>query len=236
MLYFLQQYFGLGGELYDPDGKPGFFNSPNREKLIAVFDIWRDFVVRGLMPAEIGAMTEIDERSYFYSGQSITVGSSTSFTNQMNLDLPETINDLSVVGMPMPSGHKPVPLISNWGYCLLAKVPERAEAAKEYIRYMVSADTLSKTNAAQGQLPVRRSIWQNSPAFSQGQLMKALYNIQNDPALRTASGVNASYPDIGNAIAGQVANVVAGKITSSAAVDNAGKEAMDAYQRLDNAK
>jgi multiple sugar transport system substrate-binding protein len=231
MLYLLPQYFGLGGELYDDTGKPDFFESPNREKLEQVMQMWRDLVVRDLMPASVGAMDEAAERPYFYSGETITVGSSTSFTQQMLLDQPQLVNDLNVVPLPMPEGSTPVPVISNWGYSLFAKDLAHVEAAKKFIHFMISFDVVSKLNALQGQLPVRQSIWKNAAPFNQGDLMHQLYTIQNDPRLNSPTRF-AIYPAISTAISEEMADVVAGNISPSDAIDKARDSAMAAYQRL----
>lgn len=231
MLYLFPQFLGLGGEIHDDTGKPNFFESPNREKLEQVYGMWRDLVAKGLMPAEVGAMDETAERPFFYSGETITIGSSSSFIKQMYLDVPDLNGDLGAALMPLSGGATPVPLLAAWGYTIFATDPARQDAAKRFIRFMLQPEQLAGLNAVQGHLPVRKSIWENTPAFRDDALFQQLYAIQNDPRLRERS-VFPIYPAIKDAISGQLAAVVSGTITPSQAIDAARDQVMDAYNRM----
>lgn len=232
LLHLFPQFFGLGGRLYDGDGKPDFFNGPNREKLEKVMQMWRDLVVMGFMPPEVGAMDEAALRPFFYSGETLTVGSSTSFTEQMLVDKPSLKDDLTVSRMPMPIGTTPAPIISNWGYSIFTKDPQRADVARNFIRHMTSSSVLEKLNVVQGHLPIRKSIWERPNVFSQNPLMVSLYKIQNDPRMVAPDSRYPIYPAVRDAISEQMAAVIAGRITPSVAVDRAGASAMAAYQRM----
>ncbi len=231
MLYLFPQLLGLGGEIHDAQGRPNFFEPPNREKLELVMQMWRDLVAEGLMPEQVGAMDEVGTRPFFYSGETITIGSSTSFINQFYTDVPDLKGDLNVVPMPLQAGATPVPLLAAWGYVVFATDPVRQEAAKRFIRFMLSPKTLSTLNAVQGHLPIRTSIWKTTPAFADDPLFQQMYTIQNDPRLRERS-IFPIYPAIKDAITGQMADVIAGRITPSVAVDRARDNAMAAYERM----
>lgn len=233
MLYLFPQFLALGGEIHDGQGKPNFFEAPNREKLEQVMQMWRDLVAEGLMPAEVGGMDEAATRPFFYSGETATIGSSTSFINQFYTDVPDLKGDLGAVPLPMPGDVTPVPLLAAWGYVIFTKDPVRQEAAKKFIRFMLAPENLSILNAVQGQLPVRRSIWEGTPAFADDPLFQQMYAIQNDPRLRERS-IFPIYPAIKDAITEQMADVIAGKITPAQAVDNARDSAMAAYERMGN--
>lgn len=232
LLYLFPQFFGLGGQLYDANGKPDFFNSPNREKLEQVMQMWRDLVVMRFMPPEVGSMDEAAQRPFFYSGETLTVGSSTSFTQQMLVDKTSLKDDLAVSPLPMPRGTTPVPIISNWGYSILTKDARRAEVARRFIQHMTSASVLEKLNDAQGHLPIRKSIWEGRNVFSQDPLMISLYKIQNDPRLIAPDSRFAIYPVVRDALSEQMAAVVAGRITPSVAVDRARDAALAGYERM----
>lgn len=230
MLYLFPQLLGLGADIHDENGKPNFFESPHREKLEQVMQMWRDLVAEGYMPEEVGGMDEAAERPFFYSGETLTIGSSSSFINQFYHDVPDLKGDLGASAMPLPDGATPVPLLAAWGYTIFATDPVKAEAAERFIRFMLDPEQLTALNVVQGHLPVRRSIWE-TPAFADDPLFQQLYAIQNDPRLRERS-IFPIYPAIKDAISSQMADVVAGRITPAQAVDNAGKMAMEAYDRL----
>jgi len=176
-------------------------------------------------------MDETAERPFFYSGETLTIGSSSSFINQFYNDVPDLRGDLGAVTLPLPDGATPVPLLAAWGYTIHATDPAKADAAKRFVRFMLDPAQLAVLNAAQGHLPVRRSIWETTPAFADDPLFQQLYAIQNDPRLRERS-VFPIYPAIKDAISAQMAEVVAGRITPAQAIDNAKVVAMEAYERL----
>jgi len=231
MLYLYPQFLGLGGQIQDDKGRPNFFEPPNRAKLEQVLQMWRDLVAQGLMPAQVGSMDELKTRPFFYSGETATLGSSTSFIKQKYLDQPHLVGDLNVVPLPLPGGATPVPLLAAWGYVIFAKDPERQALAKKFVRHMLAADTLGRLNAVHGHLPLRKSIWRDVPAFSQDPIMQSMFKIQSDPRLQERS-IFPIYPAIKDAIAEQVAEVIAGQITPARAVDRARDFVMAAYARM----
>lgn len=231
MLYLFPQFLGLGGEIHDANGKPNFFEEPNRAKLAEVMQLWRDLVAEGLMPQEVGGMDEVATRPFFYSGETATIGSSTSFINQFYTDVPDLKGDLGAAPMPLPDGATPMPLLAAWGYVIFATDPARQDAAKRFIRFMLDPAQLAGLNAVQGHLPVRRSIWEKTPAFADDPLFQQMYVIQNDPRLRERS-IFPIYPAIKDGITSQMADVIAGRITPDQAIDRARDQVMAAYERM----
>jgi ABC-type glycerol-3-phosphate transport system substrate-binding protein len=231
MQYLYTQYLGLGGELTDDKGVPSFFEPGNREKLEQVYGMWRQLVEEGLMPAEVGTMDEAATRPYFYTGETVLLGASTSSIRQMYVDNPSIKGDLGASPMPLTDGATPVPLLAAWSYVIFTKDAAHAEAASRFIRYMLSPEVLGRLNAAQGHLPMRKSIWATNADFAADPLMQRLYGIMNDPRLRERS-IFPIYPAIKDAITGQMADVLAGTTTPAQAVDNAKATAMEAYDRM----
>lgn len=231
MQYLYTQYLGLGGELTDATGKPSFFEPGNREKLEQVYGMWRQLVADGLMPAQVGTMDENATRPYFYTGETVLLGSTTSSIRQIYADQPGLVGDLNVSPMPMPEGTSPVPLLAAWAYVIFTKDPAHRAAADKFIAYMLSPEVLGRLNEVQGHLPMRKSIWETRPAYSQDPLMQRLFVIMNDPRLRERS-IFPIYPAIKDAITEQMAGVISGQITPAQAVDRARDSAMAAYARM----
>lgn len=231
MQYLFTQYLGLGGDITDDTGKPNFFEPGNREKLEQVYAMWRELVAEGLMPAEVGTMDEAATRPYFYTGETVLLGSTTSAIRQMYTDMPTLVGDLNVSPMPLPGEASPVPLLAAWSYVTFTEDPARQEAAAKFIHHMMSPEVLGKLNLAQGHIPMRKSIWETYPEFSDDELMQRLYSIMNDPRIRERS-IFPIYPAIKDAITGQMADVISGKTSPAQAVDNAGAESMAAYERM----
>jgi multiple sugar transport system substrate-binding protein len=231
MQYSYSQFLGLGGRITDDSGKPIFHEPGNREKLEQVYAMWRELVAEGLMPAEVGTMDEAATRPFFYTGEAAVLGASTSSINQMYTDMPDLRGDLSLSPMPLPDGQSPVPLLAAWAYVVFTDDPARQEAANKFVNYMVSPDVLGRLNVAQGHIPLRNSIWDNYPEYSDSPMLQRLREIFSDPRVQERS-IFPIYPAIKDAITGQMAAVIAGEITPAQAVDNAGAEAVAAFERM----
>lgn len=231
MQYLYTQFLGLGGTIHDDEGRPNFHEPGNRELLEEVYAMWRELVAEGLMPVQVGAMDEAATRPFFYSGETVLLGSTTSSIQQMYFDMPDLVGDLNVSPMPMPEGFAPVPLLASWSYVIFTDDPVRAEAASRFINYMLSPEVLGRLNATQGHLPMRASIWETMPEFADDELMQRLYVIMRDPRIQERS-IFPVYPAIKDAITDQMAEVIAGSITPAEAVDRAGEIAMAAYERM----
>ncbi len=231
MQYLYTQYLGLGGTIHDDQGRPNFQEPGNRELLEQVYGMWRQLVEDGLMPAQVGSMDEAAIRPFFYSGETVLLGHSTSSIRQMYTDMPPLEGDLNVSAMPMPEGLAPIPLLASWSYVIFTEDPAKTDAASRFIRHMLSPEVLGELNAAQGHLPMRTSIWENNPNFADSELMQRLYTIMNDPRIQERSTFPI-YPAIKDAITNQMADVIAGNITPAEAVDRAAEEAMSVYERM----
>lgn len=231
MLYMMPQFFGLGGELFDATGRPVFQDSPNREKLMQVMSMWRELVERGLMPKTVGAQNEADQRPFFYTRETATIGNATSFVNQYYIDQPDLKGDFGAVTMPMPAGHIAVPPVAGWAYVIFTSDPQRQDVARRFIKHLTQSKVMAKFNAVQGHLPVRHSIWKTEPYFAADPLMQKIYAIHLAAPMKIA-GSSPMYPAAREAISGRMADVVAGILAPKDAVDQAGEEVMAAYKRL----
>ena len=185
-------YFGLGGKLFDADGAPVFFDSPNREILERVLGLWRDLVVSGDTTDQIGSMDEAALKPYFYSRQTVTVSASSSNVAQMLIDDPSLVGDLAAAPLPVPDGGKPVPLLQNWAYVIFTTDPVRQEAAKKFVQYIVSTQVQGPLNGVDRRLPVRKSIWDGESFYVNDPLMRQVYEIQIDPRMRLHSSIRRS--------------------------------------------
>lgn len=229
-MHMLAIYWGLGGELVDEDGAPVFFEGENAGHLAQVYQMYHDMVASGAMLADVTTMDEGALRPYFYGGEVLAIGGSSSGVKQMWSELPDLENDMSVAPYPMPvAGTEPVTILGGFAYGLTAKDPERAEAAWKFIEFMTESENLGEVCEALGILPVRSSIWENNTFFSTTPIMQS-YRKLYDGNMKTRPAVPI-YTAISSAISSQLAGVISGAISPEDAVLAARDAVMPEYER-----
>ena len=113
----------------------------------------------------------------------------------------------------------------------VACLPLVRNVARRFIKHLTQSKVMAKFNAVQGHLPVRHSIWKTEPYFAADPLMQKIYAIHLAAPMKIA-GSSPMYPAAREAISGRMADVVAGILAPTDAVDQAGEEVMAAYKRL----
>ena len=219
MMHLLAVYWGLGGELVDPEGAPVFFDDTNGPILEKAIDRYVKMVEAGTTVSDIAVMDEAALRPYLYTGEALSIGGSSSNVRQIWSDLPDTADDLAVAPYPMPDGQKAVTILGGNTYAITAADPERQDAAWRFVEFMTSAETMSRMNEAMGHLPVRASIWSSNDFYAETPIMVAFKQLY-DGQLRTRPPV-ALYNSISTAISTQLSSVVSGAMTSEQAVSAA---------------
>jgi multiple sugar transport system substrate-binding protein len=225
----LAMFWGLGGSLVDETGAPVFFTGENAKYLQRIFGFYHDLVTSSAMLTNVTVMDEAATRPYFYSGEALSIGQSSSSIRQIWTDLPETKGDLSVAQYPMPDGKTAVPVLGGFSYGLMTTDPERRAAAWKFIAFMTRSDNMGAIDDALGQLPVRNSVWKTNPFFSTDPLMQK-YKLLYDGPMKTRPAVPI-YPAISAAISTEVSEVVAGTVTPEQAVAKARDAVVAEYER-----
>src|SRR5690606_2794928 len=135
-------FWGLGGEVVDDTGRPVFFEGENRDKLEQTYQIYRDLVAEGLMPADVATMVEPDLRPYFYANETFAMAQSSSSASQLYADVPALQGDLAAFGLPLPTGDAAVPVMVGWTYGIFTDDPERKAAAWKFIEFALRPENL----------------------------------------------------------------------------------------------
>ncbi|MEO7221762.1 MAG: extracellular solute-binding protein [Devosia sp.] len=228
-MHMLSIFWGLGGKLVDDTGKPVFFEGDNAKYLAQVYKMYYDMVAAGAMLPDVTTMDEAALRPFFYGGEVLAIGNSSSGVRQMWTDVPDLTNDLAVAPYPMPEGKTPVTILGGFAYGMTTKDPAKTDAAWKFIQFMNTPETMGKINETLGQLPVRNSIWATNQFFSTNPMMQS-YKKMYDGDMQTRPPVPI-YPTISSAISSQLAGVISGQILPEAAVLAARDAVMPEYER-----
>lgn len=229
-LHMVSMFWGLGGNLVDDTGKPIFFDGENRVALEQVYGMYRELIEKGLMPLDVSTMDETLVRPFFYTNETASVAQSSSAVTQMYADMPDLNGNLGAFNYPLPGGVPATPILVGWTYGIFADDAERKDASWKFIDFVLKPENLGALNAAAGHLPIVQSIWEQD-FFKNDPLMQQFKGIFEAGGMRARPSVPI-YPTITNAMALQMADVVAGNITPAQAVDNARDQVMTEYDRL----
>ena len=156
---------------------------------------------------------------------------SSSSVTQIFTDQPDMKGRLGAVNYPLPDGKIAVPVLVGWNYGIFAKDAERQKAAWKFIAFMTNKENLGLLNELQGQLPVRKSVWDARPYFSTDPLMRQFKGIFDTGGMRPRPAVPI-YPAISAALSQQMGLVLTGALTPAAAVDAARDAVMPEYERM----
>ncbi|SHE82417.1 ABC-type glycerol-3-phosphate transport system, substrate-binding protein [Kaistia soli DSM 19436] len=228
-MHMLSIFWGLGGKLVDEKGAPVFFEGDNGKYLADVYQMYRDMAAAGVMPASVTTMDENGLKPFFYGGETLAIGFSSSGVKQMWSEMPDLANDLAVAPYPMPEGEKPVTILGGFAYALTAKDPERAAAGWKFIQFMTSPKNMGEVNEVLGALPVRNSIWKDNTFFATNPMMQS-YKRMYDGEMQTRPAVPI-YNTISSAISAQLAGVISGQVKPVDAVAAARDAVMPEYER-----
>lgn len=231
ILHLLSIFWGFGGELVDDAGAPIFADGANREALVKTYQYYKDLVDAGAMPSDVSIMDEGATRPFFYTGESLFSGQSSSGVTQMYVDRPDLQGNLGVLNYPMPEGLTAVPVAIGFTWAIYTDDPERQAAAWKFIEFLNNTENLGRLNEIYGQLPVRKSIWAESEFFAEDPLMAQFGAIVDAGETRSRPSVPI-YPAISNAVSAQVAGVLSGSQTPEQAADAAKALVDQEYSRL----
>jgi multiple sugar transport system substrate-binding protein len=229
-LHLISAFWGFGGELVDDTGKPIFFEGKNREALEKVYGLYRDLVTRGLLSTDVATMDEKALRPFFYTGETAAIANSSSGLQQMYTDAPQLKGDIDAFPLPLPDGGKAAPILGGQTWGIFAADDEHRQAAWKLISFMTKPDNLTQVDAAKGYLPVNDAVWAQ-PFYADDPLMQQFKAIFDGASIVKTRPPVPIYPVLSSALSEQVADVLTGKLTPEAAVDQARDIVMAAYAR-----
>lgn len=227
--HMLSVFWGLGGELVDDAGRPIVGEGKNRVALERTYALYRELIDRQFMPSIVANYDETPTRPFFYSGESLTTGQSTTLLQQMLADQPALKGNLGVFPFPLPDGAKSIPVLSGFVYSISTAQDSKVAPAWSFIKHMVDPTVLGPINAVQGHIPVQFPIW-NQPFFASDPLMVQVKEAWERTGLKIIPNV-PYYPEIVRIMSEQMPGVLTGRLTPAKAAENVGEQVAGAYKR-----
>jgi multiple sugar transport system substrate-binding protein len=229
-LHLISTFWGFGGDLVDATGKPIFFEGANRIALEKTYALYRDLVARGLLGTEVSTMDEKALRPFLYTGETVAIANTSSGLQQMYADAPALKGNLGAFPLPLPDGGRAAPILGGQTWGIFAADEAHKQAAWKLVSFMLQAANLTTVDAAKGYLPVNQAVWAQ-PFYANDPLMQQFKGIFDGAKIVKTRPPVPIYPTISSALSQQVAGVLNGTLTSTAAVDQARDIVMAEYAR-----
>ena len=163
----LAMFWGQGGELTDPSGRPIFGEAPHRERLVRVLSFLRDTVRRGASPRSVLAGNDYHQliASAIAGDVAMFLGGNWQVKELQGALSPAEFAKWDIAPIPQFRPDQYSTGTGGWIWVVFAKDPTRRKAAAEFILEVEAPANAARISAATGHLPVRRSVYRDAPAF-----------------------------------------------------------------------
>jgi multiple sugar transport system substrate-binding protein len=163
----LAMFWGQGGELTDPTGRPIFGLAPHRERMIRVLSFLRDTISSGASPRSVLAGNDYHQliAAAIAGDVAMFLGGNWQLKELQGALSPEQFERWDIAPIPQ---HRPDQFSTGtggWIWVVFAKDPEKRKAAAEFILDIERPQNAARISEATGHLPVRRSVYRDYPAF-----------------------------------------------------------------------
>ncbi|WP_176084685.1 ABC transporter substrate-binding protein [Martelella sp. HB161492] len=222
----LANFWAQGGHLVDDSGKPIFAAGDDRQKFIDAVNYYRDLVESGAAPKRVASIGNYDDfNAAAAAGTSaLFVGGNWQLKQLRDTLDPEDFANWTFSPLPGPTADQRATGTGGWTLASFSDDPAKVEMCADFAREVY----MGPANEIQEQLPTRADLYSKYEVFSSPE------NEAFAEALKVGHarpGVPV-YPEISNQIQIMFGKVLTGAQDTEAAVDEAFKASMDAYNRL----
>ena len=211
-------FYSLGGKLVDESGTPIMGEEPNRSAMIETMDFWRRAIEEGATDTTMLDITSTAETMAVVASDStaMIVGGSWLLPS-----MKETTDESlwNFTRLPQKDPDKPAQVVGGWTWGVFTDDAEKQAKAIDFVNYVyASPEGMAGWCEAGGYSPVRESVYQDFPIFSEDRWQQAF-----SEAIaygRTRPGVE-SYPILSEAIRNAYQQIMLGISTPEEAVDEA---------------
>jgi multiple sugar transport system substrate-binding protein len=216
----LPMFWAQGGELVDERGQPVFGLPPHREKLVAVMAFLQDTVKTGASPRWV-----LGHNDYQQLTDAATAGDVAMFLggNWQARDMRSRLSAEEFAkwdGAPIPQRDASLRATGTggWVWVMFARDPAKQQVAVDFMRFVESKENVARITMANGQLPVRHSVYRDFPFFRDDPWYQKFGRIVVDGEARPTVPL---YPAISEQLQLAVGYAVSGDKTPEQAVDDA---------------
>jgi multiple sugar transport system substrate-binding protein len=215
--------FSYGGQVIDEGGK-AVFDSP---EAVAAIEMYGK-LLKDAGPAGVGNYHWMEALGDFQQGKAAIAGDSSNFT--LDIENPEKSKVAGKVlygALPGGNGAPAKPNMWHWLFGMNAK-SEHKEAAWLFMQWVTSKPTSLLVARNRAALP-RASAWQDAAfrkVFGEQAATAALANLKAaDGAVMTRAWFNPKWPQVGDALAIAINQVIVGEKDAKAALTEAAQKA-----------
>ncbi|WP_319518204.1 extracellular solute-binding protein [uncultured Martelella sp.] len=222
----LANFWAQRGTLVDENGKPSFAEGDNRQKFIDAVNYYRDLVESGAAPKRVASIGNYDDFNAAAAAgtTALFVGGNWQLQQLRNTLDPETFENWTFSRLPGPTADQRATGTGGWTVASFSDDPAKVEMCAALAREVY----MGPANALQEQLPTRADLYSEYDVFSTP-TNKAFAEALETGHARPGVPV---YPEISNQIQIMFGKVLTGSQETEAAIDEAFKASMDAYNRL----
>ncbi|HBF31426.1 extracellular solute-binding protein [Rhizobium sp.] len=219
----LANFWAQGGKLVDDAGKPIFGEGAEREKFVKAVNYYRDLVESGAAPKRVATIGNYDDFNAAAAAGStaLFVGGNWQYGQLQAALEPEELAKWTFSPLPGPTKDQRSTGTGGWTVASFSSDPAKVKMCADLARDVY----MGPANEVQGQLPTRADLYDKYKIFS-SDINKAFSAALKVGQARPGAAV---YPEISNQIQIMMGKVLTGTQSTDAAVDEAFKASLAAY-------
>lgn len=221
----LANFWAQGGKLVDESGKPIFGEGAEREKFVKAVNYYRDLVESGAAPKRVATIGNYDDFNAAAAAgtTALFVGGNWQYGQLQAALEPEELAKWTFSPLPGPTKDQRSTGTGGWTVASFASDPAKVKMCADLARDVY----MGPANEVQGQLPTRADLYEKYKIFS-SDINKAFSEALKVGQARPGAPV---YPEISNQIQIMMGKVLTGTQATDAAVDEAFKASLAAFDR-----
>ncbi|WP_429925583.1 extracellular solute-binding protein (plasmid) [Agrobacterium vitis] len=221
----LANFWAEGGKLVDENGKPIFGEGAEREKFVKAVNYYRDLVESGAAPKRVATIGNYDDFNAAAAAgtTALFVGGNWQYGQLQAALEPEELGKWTFSPLPGPTKDQRSTGTGGWTVASFASDPAKVKMCADLARDVY----MGPANEVQGQLPTRADLYEKYKIFS-SDINKAFSEALKVGQARPGAPV---YPEISNQIQIMMGKVLTGTQATDAAVDEAFKASLAAFDR-----
>lgn len=214
---FLELVWGNGGRLIDDEGKVQIDRPEAVEALGWLVDaVHKD----GISPKGVLTYQEEEARHMFQEGKAVFMRNWPYAWNLVQADNSPVQHKVGIIPMVHGIGGKSAATLGGWGFGI-SSLSKNPEAAKKFIQFMTSAESLKINYMRGGIIPARRSLFSDPDVIAKSPHFKELHEVLKNARPRP---VHPSYARISDTLQGYLSSALSGQQTPEAALKAAATE------------
>lgn len=209
-------FWGQGGVIFGEDSRPVLGEGENREKMISIYQWWRDLIDSGASPQEIASMVSGNNILPYIAADDVAMFMGGTWVwSQIQTVAPDP-SKWDFTFLPMREADQYSNTCGGWTWAVLAEDPEKQAASVSFLMaFMGGKEAMYERCIASGNLPVRQDVW-DMEYFAEDPIYSRFREQFAIGKTRPASSLYPAVSDINSKMLGKV---LVNELTPEEAVD-----------------